>query len=145
MARDPSEALDAETARQLLRNARPAPWLPDRPAALKKLDETKLKPGRIIWATEGFDHDSAAAFSRGLAAGRDRGAGDTAEECFCDHLGGLVRRGRSRRRRARAGVPGATADIIAETAEGASIASTRLTFARARRRPKRCSPFRQRR
>src|SRR5690606_18327375 len=29
VARDPSEALDAETARQLLRNARPAPWLPD--------------------------------------------------------------------------------------------------------------------
>ena len=31
VTRDPSEALDAETARQLLRSAKPAPWLPDRP------------------------------------------------------------------------------------------------------------------
>ena len=35
--RDPSVALDPESARQLLRNARPVAWLPDRPAALKAL------------------------------------------------------------------------------------------------------------
>ena len=68
VARDVSEALDAETARQLLRNERPAAWLPDRVAALAALDKTQLKPGRIIWVTDGFDHDSAAAFARGLAA-----------------------------------------------------------------------------
>ena len=71
VARDPSEALDAETARQLLRNERPAAWLPDRVAALATLDKSQVKPGRIIWVTDGFDHDSAAAFARGLAGGRD--------------------------------------------------------------------------
>jgi hypothetical protein len=42
VTRDPSEALDAESARQLLRNARPVAWLPDRPAALERLNETGL-------------------------------------------------------------------------------------------------------
>ena len=35
VARDPSEALDAEPARQLLRNERPAAWLPDRSPAIQ--------------------------------------------------------------------------------------------------------------
>jgi hypothetical protein len=129
VTRDPSEALDAETARQMLRNARPVPWLPDRPAALKKLDETKLKPGRIIWATEGFDHDSAAAFARGLAA---KGATEvrvtrpktayaiTSADSSAEGARVAVVRAQS--------VPAGTADIIAETAEGASIASTRISF-----------------
>jgi hypothetical protein len=68
VTRDPSEVLDAETARQLLRNTRPAAWLPDRMAALKKLDETGLKPGRIVWATDGFNNDDSDAFARGLSA-----------------------------------------------------------------------------
>src|SRR5262245_117870 len=68
VTRDPAEALDAESARQLLRNARRAPGLPGRPAPLKKLDESKLKPGRIVWATDGLDHDSANSFAKGLTA-----------------------------------------------------------------------------
>lgn len=36
VTRDPSEVLDAETARQLLRNTRPAAWLPKRLDALEK-------------------------------------------------------------------------------------------------------------
>jgi hypothetical protein len=130
VTRDPSEALDAESARQMLRNARPAPWLPDRPAALKKLDETKLKPGRIVWATDGFDHDSANAFAKGLAA---KGATEvrvtrpknafaiTSADSSAEGARVVVVRAQT--------VPSATADIIAETSEGASIASTRLTFA----------------
>ena len=129
VTRDPSEALDAESARQLLRNARPAPWLPDRPAALKKLDETKLKPGRIVWATDGFDHDSAAAFARGLA---DKGGTEVRvtrpKNAFAITSADSSAEGaRVSVVRAQA-LPAATADLIAETAEGASIASKRLTF-----------------
>jgi hypothetical protein len=127
--RDPSEALDAETARQLLRNARPAAWLPDRAAALTALNESGLQPGRVIWATDGFDHDSAAAFSRELAAKgptdvritRPRGAFSitSADSSAEGARVAVVRAGTA---------PGVTADIIAETAEGASIASTRIAF-----------------
>lgn len=127
--RDPSEALDAESARQLLRNQRPAAWLPDREAALKALDATQLKPGRIIWATDGFDFDTAGSFARALAAKaatdvritRPRTAfAITAADSSAEGARVSVVRADS--------LPGATADIIAETAEGASIASTRIAF-----------------
>ncbi len=127
--RDPSEALDAESARQLLRNARPAAWLPKRMDALKKLDETGLKPGRIVWATDGFDHDDSAAFARGLTAKaatevrvtRPKNAfAITSADSSAEGARVVVVRANT--------LPGATADIIAETAEGASIASTRISF-----------------
>ncbi len=129
VTRDPSEVLDAETARQLLRNTQPAAWLPDRMAALKKLDETGLKPGRIIWATDGFDHDDSAAFARGLTAKaatevrvtRPKNAfAITSADSSAEGARVSVVRAN--------GLPGATADVIAETAEGASIASTRISF-----------------
>jgi hypothetical protein len=129
VARDVSEALDAETARQLLRNERPAAWLPDRVAALAALDKTQLKPGRIIWVTDGFDHDSAAAFARGLAA---KGATDVRitrpKSAFAITSADSSAEG-ARVSVVRADtIPGITADIIAETSEGASIASTRIAF-----------------
>lgn len=129
VARDPSEVLDAETARQLLRNTQPAAWLPDRMAALKKLDETGFKPGRIVWATDGFDHDDSAAFARGLTAKagtevrvtRPKNAfAITSADSSAEGARVSVVRANS--------LPGATADVIAETAEGASIASTRIAF-----------------
>jgi hypothetical protein len=129
VTRDPSEALDAESARQLLRNARPAPWLPDRLAALKKLDETNLKPGRVIWASDGFNHESAQPFAKGLAAKAPTEVRVTRpKNAFAITSADSSAEGaRVSVVRAQA-VPGATADVIAETAEGASIASTRLTF-----------------
>jgi hypothetical protein len=129
VARDPSEALDAETARQLLRNARPAPWQPDRVAALEKLNSTSLRPGRIVWATDGFDHDSAASFARGLAA-----KGGTEVRVTRPKNAFAITSADSSAEGARVSVvraqalPTSTADLIAETAEGASIASKRLTF-----------------
>lgn len=129
VTRDPSEALDAESARQLLRNARPAAWAPKRLEALKKLDETGLKPGRIVWATDGFDHDDSAAFARGLTAKagtevrvtRPKNAfAITSADSSAEGARVSVVRANS--------LPGGTADIIAETAEGASIASTRISF-----------------
>ncbi|MEZ6028834.1 MAG: DUF4159 domain-containing protein [Hyphomonadaceae bacterium] len=129
VARDPSEALDVETARQLLRNQRPSAWLPDRMAALEALDKTQFRPGRIIWATDGFDHDSAGAFARALAAKaatdvrvtRPRTAfAITAADSSAEGARVSVVRAND--------LPGETADIIAETSEGASIASTRIAF-----------------
>lgn len=127
--RDPSEALDAETARQLLRNDRPTAWLPDRMAALEALNKTQVKPGRIVWITDGFDHDSAAPFARALAARaatdvritRPKGAFaiTSADSSAQGARVSVVRAGTA---------PGVTADIIAETSEGASIASTRIAF-----------------
>jgi hypothetical protein len=129
VTRDPSEALDAESARALLRNARPAPWLPDRMAALKKLQETKIRPGRIIWATEGFDHDSAQQFARGLSA-----IGGVEARVSRPKAAYAITSADSSAEGARVAVvrantlPGQTTDIIAETSEGASIASTRISF-----------------
>lgn len=127
--RDPSEALDAETARQLLRNQRPAAWLPDREAALAQLNETQLRPGRIIWATDGFDHDNAASFARALA-----GKAATDVRVTRPRTAFAITAADSSAEGARVSVvragslPGETADIIAETSEGASIASTRIAF-----------------
>ncbi len=129
ITRDPSVALDAESARSLLRNARPAPWLPDRAAALEALNATTLRPGRIVWASDGFDHDSAAAFSRGLAAKaptevrvtRPRG-GFAITSADSSAEGARVTLVRAQ------DVSAPSADIIAETAEGASIASQRVQF-----------------
>jgi hypothetical protein len=129
VARDPSETLDFETARQELRNARPAPWAPDRAAALERLNATPLKPGRIVWATDGFDHDNAAAFARGLAA-----KAPTEVRVTRPKNAFAITAADSSAEGARVSVvrPLAlavtTADVIAETAEGASIASKRLTF-----------------
>lgn len=129
VTRDPSEALDAESARAQLRNARPAPWLPDRMAALKTLQDSGLNPGRIVWTTDGFNHDTAAEFARGLAAiaatdvrvTRPKNAfAITSADSSAEGARVAVVRP--------FGVGAATADIIAETAEGASIASTRLAF-----------------
>jgi hypothetical protein len=129
VTRDPSEALDAESARQLLRNARPVAWLPDRPAALERLNETGLKPGRVVWVTDGFDHDSAGSFARALA-----GKGATEVRVMRPKNAFAITSADSSAEGARVsvvralGLPGGTADVIAETSEGASIASQRLTF-----------------
>jgi hypothetical protein len=129
VARDPGEALDAETARQTLRSVRPAPWAPDRLAALDKLNKANVKPGRIIWMTDGFDHDSAGAFARALAAkaatevrvNRPKDAfAITSADSSAEGARVVVVRP--------VAIPGQTADIIAETSDGASIASTRLAF-----------------
>jgi hypothetical protein len=129
VARDPSEALDAESARQILRNQRPAAWLPDREAALKALDAKPLRPGRIIWATDGFDHDTAAAFARGLSAKAATDVRVTRPRTAFSITAADSSAEGARVSVVRAGtLPGETADIIAETSEGASIASTRIAF-----------------
>jgi hypothetical protein len=128
---DPNVALDAETARQQLRNARPQPWAPDRADALKRLQATSLNPGRIVWFSDGFDYDSAGAFARGLAAE----AVNTEVRVNRPRSAYAITSGISSAEGARVTVvrpikgPATTADLIAETSEGASVASTRLAFA----------------
>jgi len=129
VAGDTSEVLDAESARQLLRNARPAPWLPDRTAALKRLEDSKIKPGRITWASDGFNHETAAPFARGLSAKaatevrvtRPKSAfAITSADSSAEGARVVVVRP--------LGIGATTADVIAETSEGASIGSQRLAF-----------------
>lgn len=127
---DPAVAMDAESARALLRAARPLPWLPDRAKALERLTASKLKPGRIVWSTDGFDHETAATFARGLASKaatevrvtRPKNAfAITSADSSAEGAKVVVARPLA--------LPSTTADIIAETAEGASIATKRFTFA----------------
>ena len=126
---DPSEAIDFESARQALRSARPAPWTPDRSDAAERLRASGLKPGRIIWVTDGFDHGDAGAFAQTLSAlaptevrvNRPKGAfviagaRSSAEGARVD-----VRRSLT--------TSADTFDIIAETEEGASLGTARGTF-----------------
>lgn len=129
IATDPAVSLDPETARQQLRRAWPAPWAPDRLTALKRLQKSGLKPGRIVWASDGFDHDSAPAFAKSLAA-----IGTTEVRVTRPKAAFAITSADSAAEGARVSVvravaeAAATADVIAETAEGASIASTRIAF-----------------
>lgn len=128
-ARDFTEPLDIENARQVIRNARPAPWLPDRGAALQRLGESGLAPGRIIWASDGFDHDTGRTFSDGLSQ-----IAPTEIRIARPEGAFAITSADSSAQGARVSVVRAigegvdTADVIAETAEGASIASTQISF-----------------
>ncbi len=127
--RDLTEPLDVETARQIIRNARPAPWLPDRSAALETLTASGLEPGRIIWTSDGFDHDTGRSFSAGLSA-----IAPTEVRIARPEGAFAITSADSSAQGARVSVVRAladgigTADVIAETNEGASIASTQLSF-----------------
>jgi hypothetical protein len=126
---DPSEALDFESARQMLRDARPAPWLPDRAAALKRLADSGLKPGRIIWISDGFDHTDAVATARALA-----GLAPTEVRITRPKGAFVIASAKSSAEGARVEVRRAlttsanTFDIVAETEEGASLGSARAEF-----------------
>ncbi len=127
--RDISEPLDIETARQVIRNARPAPWLPDRNAALTRIANSGVAPGRVIWASDGFDHDSARSFADGLS-----NLAPTEIRVARPEGAYAITSADSSAQGARVSVVRAlgegidTADVIAETAEGASIASTQIAF-----------------
>lgn len=127
---DPAVALDAESARQRLRTARPAAWTPDRNDALERLKKSGQNVGRIVWISDGFDLDTAAGFARDLAK-----RAPTEVRVIRPKNAFAITSANSSAEGARVAVvravggPATTADIIAETAEGASVASTRLAFA----------------
>ncbi|MBI1341036.1 DUF4159 domain-containing protein [bacterium] len=129
IASDPAEALDAETARQKLRAARPVAWAPDRLAAIERANAISPRPGRVVWISDGFDHGSAQEAGRRMTT-----IAPTEARVFRPKGAFALTSADSSAEGARVAVVRATptassnADLIAETSEGASIASTRITF-----------------
>nr|WP_070961173.1 DUF4159 domain-containing protein [Hyphomonas sp. Mor2] len=63
---DPAERLDRAAFDARIRSLQPQAWGVDRAAALARLDDSRLQPGRILWLTDGLDPESAAPFARAL-------------------------------------------------------------------------------
>ncbi len=56
----------AEMSRRIA-SLEPLSWSTDRSDALKRLEETGLRPERILWATDGLEAGSGTAFARALS------------------------------------------------------------------------------
>lgn len=63
---DPSERLDRAAFEARIRSLQPLPWGIDRDDALARLQDSELRPGRILWLSDGLDPESAAPFARAL-------------------------------------------------------------------------------
>ncbi|MEO0606829.1 MAG: DUF4159 domain-containing protein [Pseudomonadota bacterium] len=63
---DPNERLSRAAFEARIRSLQAQPWAVDRETALARLDESGLRPSRILWLTDGLDPDSAAPFARSL-------------------------------------------------------------------------------
>ena len=64
---DPSERLDRAAFEARLRSLQPQPWGVDRGAALERLEQSQLRPGRILWLTDGLDPETAGPFANAMA------------------------------------------------------------------------------
>ena len=67
LAGSPNERLTRPDFEARLRSLQPQPWAVDRTDALRRLNDSALQPGRILWLTDGLDPDTAAPFARALA------------------------------------------------------------------------------
>lgn len=67
LASDPSERLDRAGFEARVRSLQPQAWDIDRVDALARLSESQLRPGRILWLTDGLDPETAAPFARALS------------------------------------------------------------------------------
>jgi hypothetical protein len=65
---DPAERLNRTAFEARVRSIQPQPWAVDRTDALTRLNESGLRPGRILWLTDGLDPDTAAPFARALSS-----------------------------------------------------------------------------
>lgn len=63
---DPSERLDRAAFEARVRSLQPQAWDTDRDDALARLSESQLRPGRILWLTDGLDPEAGAPFARAL-------------------------------------------------------------------------------
>lgn len=63
---DPSEHLDRAAFEARMRSLQPQPWAVDRADALTRLEDSQLRPGRILWLSDGLDPESAGPFARAL-------------------------------------------------------------------------------
>ena len=66
LAADPGERLDRSAFEARIRSLQPQTWGIDREAALARLEESTVRPGRILWITDGLDPESAAPFAQAL-------------------------------------------------------------------------------
>lgn len=64
---DPSERLNRAAFEARLRSLQPQPWGVDRDDALERLEQSQLRPGRILWLTDGLDPETAGPFASALA------------------------------------------------------------------------------
>jgi len=65
---DPAERLDRSAFEARIRSLRPQAWGVDRAAALARLEDSRLQPGRTLWLTDGLDPETAAPFAQALIA-----------------------------------------------------------------------------
>ena len=65
---DPSERLDRTAFEAHIRSLQPQAWTIDREDALARLQESQLRPGRILWLTDGLDPETASPFAQALSA-----------------------------------------------------------------------------
>ncbi len=66
---DPAERLSRQDASARLASLDPLPWSHDRASALERLDASGLRPGQIVWASDGLETDGdGAGFADALAA-----------------------------------------------------------------------------
>ena len=63
---DPAERLDRSAFEARIRSLQPQAWGIDRAAALERLNNSRLQPGRILWLTDGLDPESAGPFAQAL-------------------------------------------------------------------------------
>ena len=63
---DPGERLDRAAFEARVRSLQPQAWKIDREDALARLRESQLRPGRILWLTDGLDPETAIPFANAL-------------------------------------------------------------------------------
>ncbi|MEM6651849.1 MAG: DUF4159 domain-containing protein [Pseudomonadota bacterium] len=64
---DPAERLDRAGFEARIRSLQPQPWAVDRIDALARLEESQIRPARILWLTDGLDPETGQPFARALA------------------------------------------------------------------------------
>lgn len=64
---DVSERLDRQAFQARVRSLQPQAWSIDREDALNRLTESQIRPGRILWLSDGLDPASARDFGRALS------------------------------------------------------------------------------
>jgi hypothetical protein len=63
----PLEPASAESLTAAVVAMRPAPFLPDRRAALERISRLPVRPSVVLWLSDGLDHGHAREFSEALA------------------------------------------------------------------------------
>jgi hypothetical protein len=65
---DPAERLERTAFEARVRSLQPQAWSVDREDALERLNNSGLRPGRILWLTDGLSPETASPFAQALAS-----------------------------------------------------------------------------